>query len=61
MSTKSDTSRTSSSKSIVTCGKLYCTVHTVNVDYTSMFHVQLDTPHKKFIALVDNKKAHLFQ
>jgi len=61
MSTKSDTSRTSSSTPTVTCGKLYCTVKTVNVDYTSMFHVQLDTPHKKFIALVDNKKAHLFQ
>lgn len=61
MSTKSDTSRTPSSTSIVTCGKLYRTVHTVSVDYTSMFHVQLDTPLKKFIAFIDDKKAHLFQ
>jgi hypothetical protein len=61
MSTKSDNSRTSSSIPIVTCNKLYCTVQTLNVDITSMFHVELDTLHKKFIALVDNKKAHLFQ
>jgi hypothetical protein len=61
MSTKSDISIKLPSTPTVTCGKMYCTAQTVNVDYTSMSHVQLDTPHKKFIALVDNKKAHLFQ
>jgi hypothetical protein len=61
MSNKSDTLRTSSSTPTVTWGKLYSTGQTVNADYTGMFHAQLDTPHKKFIALVDNKKPPLFQ